>query len=223
MPKKNLLIGTVVVVLLFIIGAIGFMMMSKSSQKSVDELGATKETEQDSSDLSTKKESFMSLLSAGKNVACTFTALNETSSGIVYVSDKKMRGDFIMIDEAGKETESHMIQDGDVSYFWTGLQGTKMKVDVSVGASPASGTVGQGAELEKQQDMNCSDWGVDSSKFVVPTDVKFMDVSGITQIPKTNIKPGASSVPSTNKSVCDAIADPVAKASCIGATGSSGY
>ena len=98
-----------------------------------------------------------------------------------------------------------------------------MKVDTSVGVSPTSGTVGQGAELEKQQDMNCSGWSVDSSKFMVPADVKFMDVSGIKQIPQTKVKTGETSAPSANKSVCDAITEPVAKAACIGATGSSGY
>src|SRR3989344_8038611 len=169
MPKKNLLIAGAAVLLLIVLGA-GFMMMSKSPQKSAGETAVTLDTTQEQSGVSTTKDSIKSLFSAGKNVTCTVTYPENGGGGTMYIADKKMRGDFSTKDAGGKLIESHMILDGDTSYSWMGLQGVKMKIDATAGASPATGTTQQAADLDKQQDMNCSGWSVDNSKFTVPVD-----------------------------------------------------
>lgn len=226
MPKKNLLIAGAVVVLL-IIGVVGFMLMKKPSTNSASEMTTPKDTAQGAGGVSTTKESIRSLFSAGKNVTCTFTYADNSTSGTIYVADKKIRSDFTIKDASGKMTESHMIQDGDTGYFWTGTQGTKMKIDTSVKASPAAGSAQQGADLDKQQDMKCSSWSIDGSKFTVPTDVKFMDVSGFTGQTQTQTQTQTNtSAPSNSsvvKSACETITDPANKAACLNAAGSGGY
>ncbi len=216
MPKKNLLIAGAVVVLLILVGA-GYMVMSKSSKGSATESAVSTDTAQEQSGVSATKESIKSLFSAGKSVTCTVTYPDNGGGGTMYIADKKMRGDFSTKDSGGKQIESHMILDGDTSYSWMGTQGVKMKIDASVAASPATGTTQQAADLDKQQDMNCSSWSVDNSKFAIPADVKFMDVSGFTQQTQTQTQTQTG-----GSSACNAITDPTAKAACITATQSSG-
>lgn len=218
MPKKNLLITGAAVLLLIIVGA-GFVMMSKSSKNIDGQTAVAPETKQEQGGVSTTKDSMKSLFSAGKNITCTVTYPENGGGGTMYIADKKMRGDFSTKDASGKQLESHMILDGDTSYSWMGLEGIKMKIDSTAGASPAAGAVGQSADLDKQQDMNCSSWSVDSSKFALPTDVKFTDMSGFLQQTQTQTQPQTQT---GGSSACNAITNPTAKAACIAATQSSG-
>lgn len=218
MPKKNLLIAGAAVLLLLIVGA-GLMMVSNSSKKTVSESTVTQGTANDSSETSTTKGSIKSLFSAGKNVTCTVTYPDNGGGGTMFIADKKMRGDFSTSDASGKQSESHMILDGETSYSWMGLEGVKMKIDSSVKASPSAGTTQQTADMDKELDMNCSSWSVDNSKFVVPADVKFTDLSGFIQQTQTQTQTGGSSGSGGSTSACDSIADPTTKAACISTLG----
>lgn len=224
MPKKNLLIAGAVVLLLVIAG-VGFMMMSKSSGKSAEDLTVSKDSAKDTTGESTTKGSIRSLLSGGKNITCTVAYPDNGGGGTMYIADKKMRGDFTTKDAGGKQIESHMVQDGEFIYSWMGTQGVKMKIDTSANASPAAGSAQQGADLDKQQDMKCSSWSIDNSKFAVPADVKFMDATGFTGQTQTQTQTNtnATSNPSSVQSACSAITDPAAKAACMSAAGSGGY
>ncbi len=219
MPKKNLLIAGAVAILL-LIGA-GYLIMSKTSKKSVSESTVGQGKAQDTGSASTKG-SIRSLLSAGKNVFCTVTYPDNGGSGTMYIADKKMRGDFSTKDANGKPIESHMMQDGEFTYSWMGTQGFKMKIDTTVQASPTttSGTTQQGADLDKQVDMNCSSWSVDNSKFTVPEDVKFIDGSSFMK--QTQSQTQTQTQTNTN-STCAQISDPSAKAACMSAVQSGGY
>lgn len=217
MPNKNLLIAGAVLLLIIVVGVVGFMMMSKSSKNSDAESAVAKDAEQEQSGVSATKESIKNLFSSGKNVTCTVTYPDNGGGGTMYIADKKMRGDFSTKDSSGKQIESHMILDGDTSYSWMGTQGVKMKIDSTVKASPAAGTTQQGTDLDKQQDMNCSSWSVDNSKFALPGDVKFTDMTGFLQQTQTQTQTQTGGT-----SACNAITDPTAKAACITATQSSG-
>jgi hypothetical protein len=222
MPKKNLLIAGAALFLLLIVGA-GLMFMAKTSRKNVPESTLPKETVSDQSGVFATKESIKSLFSSGKNVTCSVAYPDNGGGGTMFIADKKMRGDFSTKDASGKQLESHMILDGDTSYSWMGAQGVKMKIDASVKASPGSSSAGQTADLDKQEDMSCSGWSVDNSKFVVPGDIKFMDATSFTGQTQTKTQTGGSSTPGDSKSACGAITDPTAKAACMGATGAGGY
>lgn len=220
-PKKNVLIVAGIVVILALFGVVGYFVMSGSKGKSDASLTGANDSSQDADDKSSGKNSIKSLLTAGKNTSCTVAYPNDGGSGTIFVADKKMRGDFNMKDASGKITESHMVFDGDMSYFWTGTQGTKMMIDANAKATPTSESSVPGADLDNQMDMNCAGWSVDNSKFTVPSNVTFMDMGGMMKQTQTQTKPeaGASSVPSIVKSACESIADPSTKAACISAAG----
>lgn len=199
-----------IVVIAALLGIVAFTQLGKSS-KSPQQANVAQETK---STETSAKGSLKSLLGLGKNVNCTFTYPDAGSTGTVYVSGQKMRGDFNMMVE-GKQMESHMIQDGTYAYSWTGSQGAKFKIDQNLKASPVSGGQQQSVDLEKEVDYKCSPWSADNSKFTVPTDVKFVDMSEMMkQVPaQTGNTPGGQ------QSACDQITDPAAKAQCVKALG----
>lgn len=205
--QMQIIIGVAVAAL--VIGVLAFTQLKKSPQSPQPSVTQ----EQPAASASTTTGSIKSLLGIGKNQTCKVTYPDGKGKGTIYIADKKMRGDFTMTVNS-KETESHMIQDGDVTYFWSGTQGTKMKIDESLkaSASPTAGGQSQGADLNKDVDMKCSSWSVDNSMFTAPSDVKFTDLSETMMKMPQNKTGGSSTSPS---SYCDQITDPAAKAACI--------
>lgn len=199
--------GAVIAVVIVILVAV-FMMMNKSSQPS-QATPVTEQTQTDSEGITTG--TIESILAGGKNTTCDIVYEDNTGVGKIYVSDKKMRGDFAT-EVDGKAVESSMIYDGEYSYIWSGLQGTKFKIDPTVATPDPSAK--QGADLEQKVKMKCSSWTVDNSMFAMPADVKFTDLTESMMMQKQT---GGSTAPSTSKSYCDAIADPQAKAACVSA------
>ncbi|MEK7581318.1 MAG: hypothetical protein AAB512_03470 [Patescibacteria group bacterium] len=215
MSKQVVIVGGAVVVIA-IVAIAGFFMMSKLT-KSSDEIAQKQDSKSQESGTSVSKSSIKSLLGGGKNVNCKITYPENGGSGNIYVSDKKFRGDFVT-SVGGKSTETHVISDGEFMYSWYGTTGTKFKVDAVGAPSPAASAQPQSADLDKQVDMDCSSWGVDGSKFTVPTDVKFTDLSEMMKTQQS--APTGGAAPATSgKSYCDAISDAQAKAACK----SSGY
>lgn len=196
-----------VVVVAALLGLVAFTQLGKSSE-SPQEATVSKESETAQS----AKGSLKSLLGAGKNVNCTFSYPDAGSTGTVYVSGQRMRGDFNMMVE-GKTMESHMIQDETYVYSWTGSQGAKFKIEETLKASPVPGGQQQNVDLDKEVDYKCSPWAANNSMFSVPTDVTFTDMSEMMkQVPSQTGNQG------TQPSACDQITDPQAKAACVSAT-----
>ena len=112
-----------------------------------------------------------------------------------------------------------MIQTDGYAYMWTDnvAQGTKFKIDSLQNFSPSPGMQSQATDLNTQVDMKCSDWLVDSTKFEVPANIKFTDMTELTKNlqPITSGKPTASGNPKIDKSVCDNIQEESAKAACV--------
>lgn len=161
-----------------------------------------------------------SLISAGKNVVCEINMPEQKSSGTTYVVGNKVRGDFtVNLDESGKPMMSHMISDGEYMYMWTdGVdQGTKFKIDaVSANPSALPSSAPKTANLNQEVDLNCSDWAVDNTKFNVPANIKFTDMS---QLMNNAVKSNGSTAPKIDPSLCDELTDPTAKAACLRALG----
>lgn len=220
MPKKIVLIAGVVVLL--ISGVVAFMLLGKSS-KTTDKTAIGQELSAPAE--STTKSSLKGLVAAGKNVTCTFKyeADNNATDGTVYVAGEKVRSDFAVKTPDGKNMESHMIQDADYNYFWSSAMptGTKMKISDTAQASPSPSSDAQTTDLNREMDMKCSAWSVDDSKFAVPANIKFMEISA----PALKTQPQSNStdtqVPAG--SICDQIQDPAGKAECLKSLGGSGY
>lgn len=181
MNKKVILI--VVVLILFLIG--GYFFLTKKPALVVAP-GTTQEPD-------TSPSSLKELISKGIAQSCTYS--NEVSSGTVYVSGEKVRGDFnTTID--GKITKSHMIVEGNTSYLWSDGQasGIKMTFDASATPSAEGATTPVGFDAGANMNYKCGAWIVDSSVFTLPTDVKFMTFE--------TTAPGASPVAGSNPSQC---------------------
>ncbi|MBI4037992.1 hypothetical protein HY382_03035 [Candidatus Curtissbacteria bacterium] len=214
MPKNTPLIaGAIAIVIAILVG--GYLVMNKKSPSTSQ---PTTTQEQTAEDEGIVKGSIKSLLSGGKNVTCSvkYPMGDSAYEGKVFVAGSKMRGDFTTAVE-GKTMESHMISDGTYTYSWaSGMpQGVKMKMDeTQTQASPVAGQ-SQQLDVEKQVDMNCSNWSVDNSVFTPPADIKFMDIGAIT---KPASSPAAGQTQQNQgSSICDQITDPQAKAACLGA------
>lgn len=202
-----------VVVILALLGLFAFSQMKKPISPAGEQSAIQQNSSVPATQESITKGSLRSLIAAGKNVNCEINFPDGNTKGTTFVSGNKMRGDFTVKGPDGKEMASHMINDGTYAYLWTDTvkQGTKMKIDaVKPSVSPAGV---QGADLDREVDLKCSPWSVDASKFNIPPDIQFNDVSSMLK------NTGASSAPKVDKSICDQIPDAASKAECIKALG----
>ena len=208
----QVVIGAIVVIVLIVAGAVFVLKKSQKPQE------PTARQQASPAPAAGESGTIKSLLAMGKDVSCevSYYVGKTKTSGKVYVSGKKMRGDFDIALEDGKQMDSHMIQDETFIYSWSSVlpQGTKMKIE-AVSASPAPGAAAQNQSFDMNQNVSykCSDWSADDSKFISPAGVQFLDVSVMMKAP-AQAKPATD----TTSSPCDAIVDPQAKAACISAT-----
>ncbi len=122
--------------------------------------------------------SMKDLLARGGSHKCTFSQEvdNSKSTGTVYISGKKMRGDFATLETTtNMNMESHMISDGEFAYVWSAAMpmGMKMKIDMGT-ESPEN--VSQGMDYDQKLDYSCEAWVADETKFSVPTEIKFSEL-----------------------------------------------
>jgi hypothetical protein len=115
---------------------------------------------------------------------CTFNYDDEgnMTDGTVYLSGKKMRGDFSFTQNGGKIMNSHVIRDDVYGYTWLDgqKQGTKIKIETSDEITKDDEDEKDGklfALDDKEVDYDCKPWNVDSSMLIPPTDVEFQDIS----------------------------------------------
>lgn len=103
---------------------------------------------------------------------------NTESSGTVYVSAGKMRGDFTtaVAELGGKIVESYMISADGYVYTWSNLMPQGMKMQIS--ATGETTTQG-GMDASAAVDYHCAPWSVEASRFTVPTNVTFTAVGGV--------------------------------------------
>ncbi|RLC36124.1 hypothetical protein DRH27_05710 [Candidatus Falkowbacteria bacterium] len=144
--------------------------------------GGQKEAQEEIEDF---QGSMQDLISKGKPVKCTYSGETESGdsfSGIIYVADKKARQDAEGNGE-GKVTEIHTIVEDRLAYFWTSENPNKgFKIDITQAEEELKEfgeDFNEASEQEWQKDFSykCSKWKVDKSKFELPSDVDFMDMS----------------------------------------------
>ncbi|MCL6096635.1 MAG: hypothetical protein M1444_03075 [Patescibacteria group bacterium] len=207
MLKNKGLVVAIAVLILALLGGVAYMKFAKSSTAPQQ---APTVREQPKTSPSGATGTLKSLF--GKNQSCTITYPNNGGSGTIYVSGKKFRGDFTTKIAGEKEVKSQVLSDGTYTYIWSSDSptGIKMKIDVT---SPTASAQTGNFNLDQEVGLNCSPWGVDASKFTVPVNVKFTDMSNL--IPKTSALPSTKTETQTQEqSPCDQIADATAKAAC---------
>jgi hypothetical protein len=196
MKKKSLLIVLVVLVV-FGLAAWFFVFKGKTSgNKCLDKNGL--ETNAGNCAVATTgntvaekvsdsvKGTFQQLLSTGKNMRCSFSQKAEgtQSDSTTYLSGTKFRVDSIITGSGNEVTEFHQISDGEWIYMWgTGFQGgLKMKyTDFQKQSGEQTNTNSEAfkknTEMMKDVNYECLPWVVDTSKFNVPTNVTFQDLT----------------------------------------------
>lgn len=137
-----------------------------------------------------QSSSLRDLIALGKNQKCVVTTSTTNEEGVktdtvgtIYIAGKKMAQE-VSVTSSDKKTPNvnmNMISDGEFMYSWTpGSKNQGMKIKIT---DPSDGGVqntnGQqgSVDFDNKVDMKCSGWMVDNSKFTIPTDVKFTDLS----------------------------------------------
>ena len=127
--------------------------------------------------ISTQKSSLKDFMTMTTDQQCEFKDSETGNSGTVYVSNGKMRGDFIS-DVNGKQAASHMINDGTTAFIWMDDQATGFKTNLEAIEKMSGQTgVSQTVDINKPVDFTCSSWTVDQAKFAVPVEIRFSDMS----------------------------------------------
>lgn len=162
------------------------------------------------------KNRFASLVQSGKSYECTFEYNDEEniSTGKVYMAAgaERLRGDFNVTDSAAGAMEVHMIRDGGYNYLWgsTMPQGIKMAVTNEEMLFEDD----TNSPVDENVDYECRSWNVDNSKFSLPSDVEFQDMTAFQANMEASMGAGANQC-----AACDMIGDANAKASCKAAMG----
>lgn len=203
----------IIIAIVIIIGLGGYFLLNNKSQTSDNSLVTS---EKESAGEETISGTLKSLLFMGKSQKCTYSASvdSTTVTGIIYVADKKIRGDYSSTSEEMK-ISGHMIVDEKYSYVWTDAskQGFKMANDEQEKMSEdlkGKQVENQAVDLEKKFTYKCQGWSKDNSLFIPPSDISFstFDVPSIE--PSAFIPQDAG----INCSTCDNVPEGTARDTC---------
>lgn len=173
----------IVIVVLLLLG-LGFFFITRNSPPASAPSESTPEANQKPTGATSQKQSLRSLLGLGTSQMCEFTDDASSSSGKVYVSAGKMRGDFATIVN-GEVASSHMYSDGQTIYLW--MEGSEMGYKNPIASVEATevnptGTTSQANfDINEQVDYRCQAWSADDSMFQLPSGVQFKDLSSMMQ------------------------------------------
>lgn len=131
------------------------------------------------------------LLQRGRALECTISYVPEEPSavaveGTYFVSNERMRGDFLTTAEGGEEYLASMIMDGDTLYTWSEVEGETygMRIDLSELPEDTENApdTREPVPLDANVSYDCTPWeNVDATVFVPPSDVVFTDFSDVMQ------------------------------------------
>ena len=190
--NKTLMIVIIIALLGLVVASLTYLNSSRTQSLQETQIGSV---EQDTStvdkpDTGSLKATFTDLLKLGKNYQCTYDYTDESQNhlyGKVYIAESgdKMYGDFVMVSLEGTQVQSNVIRDGDYMYIWSSdsEQGLKTKVslddesllgDIDTTTSDDSTTT---PPTDLAMDFDCDNWIVNSSMFVPPSNIEFVDFS----------------------------------------------
>lgn len=122
--------------------------------------------------------SFASLAGRTGSWKCTVdtSALEAVSSGVVYVADGKVRGDFTTTVQGYGNVESHMLADGTSVYTWSSMMPQGFKTPMTAQGSGGAAPSGQGMDANMEYSYDCQPWSADTALFVVPANITFRTI-----------------------------------------------
>lgn len=119
--------------------------------------------------------SFEDLVGLGRDIACDFSYVADTTNaavaGTIKVSGANFRSDFEM-HQAGETYDSHLIQSGQYTYSWTKSEAGVVAVlmDMNELAEAERPVI-----MDSDVDYSCRAWDADISAFVPPNDIEFVN------------------------------------------------
>jgi hypothetical protein len=216
MKNIGIIIAAVVILLLVAVGGVLLLKYSKAPAQPTSTTNTKAIETQSSNSITGTIKDLM-----GKTEVCAISYPNSEIKGTIYVSGNKFRGDFTIKRDGTVISAGNAISDGTYLYAWNSA--TSMGIKMKVNAIPtAPDGKPQGVDINQKINLNCSPWIVDNSKFTIPSDIKFTDMTQTIQkvaVPTTVTAPKTG----TGTSPCDQIADPTAKAACAKALQGQGY
>lgn len=148
-----------------------------------EQVNATPTTTQEQS----MNASLRDIISKGGNLQCSFSATDDQAksqtAGTIFASDNRFAEvATVTISGVAAAQQMNVISDGSYVYSWSSdakTPGIKMKLESNQTTGQANEKAN--ASLDKKMDMKCGNWTVDTSKFTVPTNITFTDVSSLMQ------------------------------------------
>lgn len=130
--------------------------------------------------------SMQDLLIHGKPLKCTYSDVSDGEgevTGVVYIANNKRRTEFKVIEkETDKKLEMNSIFAGEWMYSWSDstTEGMKMNIkEIKGDVQFEKYSQGETDTMKKKIDYKCRPWIIDNSKFTVPLDVDFKDMTEI--------------------------------------------
>ncbi len=121
------------------------------------------------------------VMKGNKAVTCTFQYDSGSASQdwTLYTDGNgKMRGDFMTTAADGSAITGGTIRDNADMYIWGEKGGKSFGSKASLAsAEEARATTGTSLNIDKDLEMSCEKWKVDTAKFTPPSDVTFVDMS----------------------------------------------
>lgn len=123
------------------------------------------------------------LAARGGSWKCDVTQVSDAGSttGTVYVSGGKVRGDFTTNGTSAGTMESHMISDGSDIYVWSSMMPTGMKMKATAQSQTDHAASSQQDYYNQNYDYRCAPWSEDAAQFTLPATVTFNDMSAMMQ------------------------------------------
>ncbi len=182
MNTKIVMLLSIVVVII----AAGFYFLTKSPDTN-DATGTEADKEAtDSKDFKNSgRGSFASLMNSGENIKCSFSTTEEdaVSTGVFYHSGGKYRVEAETQSE-GQTYQTNMIGLSNKTYMWGSSPEGEMAFVMSNDMMNNDGAVAQYTEtqgsaavdMETEAEYDCDSWRPNTSVFVPPSDVEFVDI-----------------------------------------------
>ncbi len=118
--------------------------------------------------------SMADLIALNKDLRCTFQSNNEYSetSGEVFVSNNKVRGNFSVVVKALGQTpfQAFMIADGKDSFVWSSLMKDGFKTPIQKTEESSQ----NGVDYYQTLSYSCVPWEKDESFFIPPETIQFL-------------------------------------------------
>ncbi len=130
-----------------------------------------------------KKMAFSEFVKTGGSYKCEVKQYlsDMNNSGTVYINGGNISGEYTTVAEGRTIDTSFIMKDG-YSYTWSSMfpsMGFKIKVNTSAAGANANASASGTYSWNANQigDYNCEAWTLDASKFALPANITFKDMS----------------------------------------------